>query len=304
MQTLRDGTPLPHSLRTTYHLRRMNYQLTCVCGHRFLIQDDQVSRTVTCPACKRPLMPVAAPPGESTPSVPTPTPAAPAGTEPTKRCPFCGEVILAIAKKCKHCGEFLDRAPASAAQPLTAGASTATAPASIAPTAAGTAPADPGDPAPVYALTVSQWDNFWRFLIVICVAILASAALVFIEPLKRYAPLGVPAVAVLALFVMWFFFLSVRNSRCYIRPTRIDTEIGILSKDLNSIELFRISDMELKQGVIERLLRIGTIRIFSTDATTPELTLYQIPRAREVYKYLQNQIPLAAKQRGAMYFEK
>ncbi len=26
----------------------------------------------------------------------------------TKECPYCGEEILAIAKKCKHCGEFLD----------------------------------------------------------------------------------------------------------------------------------------------------------------------------------------------------
>jgi hypothetical protein len=25
----------------------------------------------------------------------------------TKICPFCGEVIQKIAKKCKHCGEFL-----------------------------------------------------------------------------------------------------------------------------------------------------------------------------------------------------
>lgn len=31
----------------------------------------------------------------------------------TARCPYCSEIILASAKKCKHCGEFLDRRPSA-----------------------------------------------------------------------------------------------------------------------------------------------------------------------------------------------
>ena len=30
-------------------------------------------------------------------------------TKETKNCPYCGEEILAVAKKCKHCGEWLDK---------------------------------------------------------------------------------------------------------------------------------------------------------------------------------------------------
>jgi len=29
-------------------------------------------------------------------------------TEETKQCPYCGEQVLTIAKKCKYCSEWLD----------------------------------------------------------------------------------------------------------------------------------------------------------------------------------------------------
>lgn len=267
----------------------MNFNVTCVCGHPFQITIQQVNRHVTCPSCNRALIPVAAirasdTGGESTGSAPGGVERR-SGAEPTKRCPFCGEIILAYAKKCKHCGEFLDRA------------------------APGEPPMAPPVPEskPIFVLSVSQWDNFWRYLTCIAIQVIVGLGLYWgsaASPwLSKYAPQIFIVVFIVNVIAVYFFYLGASRARCYVRPNRIDTEVGILSRKTDYVEMFRIKDLQLQQGFIQRILGIGTILISSNDETTPELELYQIPHVRKVYNYLQDQIPKADAQRRVLRME-
>ena len=67
------------------------------CRHNLEVDESGAGMTVPCPECSRPIT--------------IPFPALAPFQVKTRACPFCGEQILSVAKKCKHCGEFLDRPP-------------------------------------------------------------------------------------------------------------------------------------------------------------------------------------------------
>ncbi len=73
----------------------------CECGKSLSAREESAGKRAKCPQCSRSI------------AIPAPAPAESPQDDPgaTQLCPLCREPILAVALKCRHCGEFLDRRP-------------------------------------------------------------------------------------------------------------------------------------------------------------------------------------------------
>lgn len=83
-------------------------EVTCPqCNRRLKASKEILGRQVKCPSCSKKFTLPAS--DLDTANVPLEIVATQDQTtqQPTRPCPFCGEEILLVAQKCKHCGEWL-----------------------------------------------------------------------------------------------------------------------------------------------------------------------------------------------------
>ncbi|MEI6706009.1 MAG: MJ0042-type zinc finger domain-containing protein [Methylococcales bacterium] len=78
------------------------------CNTSHFLSDDRIPLETKTGKCKQCSAPITVLGKNATVSIePTPIQSTPPEPEATKNCDFCGEKILAIAKKCRHCGSML-----------------------------------------------------------------------------------------------------------------------------------------------------------------------------------------------------
>jgi hypothetical protein len=97
-------------------------------------------------------------------------------------------------------------------------------------------------------------------------------------------------------------FLSI--SETYLLTNeRLRITKGLFGRDVENYELIRLQDINLSQGLSERLLNIGDIHLRGHDPSNPEVVLRNISKPEEVYEILRRAWLAARKSHGLLFRE-
>ncbi|MCA9103447.1 MAG: PH domain-containing protein [Planctomycetales bacterium] len=217
-------------------------------------------------------------------------------------CPRCGIELVPDAVFCHSCGADL-RAPTSAGDDRTAGK---TAGKSSAARPADNAAADERAPGAALRARGQQaavnvdlqerelWQGGYSPKAMVGKAVLAAVLSVVAIGVAIAVGENVGWwIALVVIAVVWLFLageLAYRRLSVHYRATNIILyhESGILRRTTDRVELIDMDDISYTQGIVDRMLGVGTVTIRSSDVSDPVLRLVGIDDVREVAARLDN----------------
>ena len=107
-------------------------------------------------------------------------------------------------------------------------------------------------------------------------------------------------LVLLACCAIYFFglYLYRKSLRFRVTSTNIETERGVLSKKIDILELWRCRDVRYKQNLLDRILGIAHIEIFTADVTTPHIEIIGLPASRQLFEQIRDSIELQRQARN------
>ncbi len=104
----------------------------------------------------------------------------------------------------------------------------------------------------------------------------------------------------LAAICLLIPYLMIKSVRYRITNYRIDFERGLVSKNIDTLELWHVEDIHFHQSIIDRIVNTGDITILSHDDTTPRLELFGVPNPRPLFENLKQRVIAVKRQRGVI----
>jgi uncharacterized membrane protein YdbT with pleckstrin-like domain len=94
------------------------------------------------------------------------------------------------------------------------------------------------------------------------------------------------AIFTLGIGAVWYWLRSI-NTQYLITSQRIVVETGVFSKEIETIEIYQVDDIQLEKPLNQRIMGTGNIRLLTRDISAPRLVLYRLPiDVRELYEQM------------------
>ncbi len=91
------------------------------------------------------------------------------------------------------------------------------------------------------------------------------------QPWMNWAMLGASVLPAAWLLLKTFWLrLSIRYR---LTTHRFFRERGVVARQIAEVELFRVDDVAVAQGILERILGVGTVTLVTSDANEPRLEI-------------------------------
>lgn len=100
------------------------------------------------------------------------------------------------------------------------------------------------------------------------VFVLRPAARAYFGQLLLGIVLAPVVLGLILLIRVWYKTASVQYR---LTTQRLFLRTGLIAKQIEEVELFRVKDVTVTQNVMQRLLGVGTITVISTDDSHPKL---------------------------------
>lgn len=99
-------------------------------------------------------------------------------------------------------------------------------------------------------------------------------------------------------------YLRWKSTKYKVTSEKIQIEKGIISKKINNLELWRINDIQYKQGIVQRIFSEATLVLVTQDVSSPILTFSGLgaKMTRELFDKLQPAIAQARKEHKVVSF--
>jgi uncharacterized membrane protein YdbT with pleckstrin-like domain len=154
----------------------------------------------------------------------------------------------------------------------------------------------------VWSGTSSQWKNFNAFLVWGGAAVLLIALSIVLSRTSNHQLAWIGRILLILLLVPIIMavtrYLTTKSKVFELTNERLKTTEGVFSKVTDTLELYRVKDIETRQPFFYRMVGVENVQLNTSDTSSPIIMIEAIPRPVGLADKIRNQVETIRQQKG------